>query len=132
MRVLSIAVAFTLAACGPAAEREDIGPPAEIISQSATIDGNPIDVGAPPPSSVSAEALVGRWGDNGDCTKDIVFASDGTFRSHTGGTGTWSLEGNRIAMSGPGQTIVVQVQSVNEQQLIVGNPDGSFGISQRC
>lgn len=135
MRILSIAIALLLAACGPAAEQQTIGPPVEIISQTATIDGKPVDLpvaeGVATPG-ITADALVGRWGDNGDCAKDIVFAADGTFRSYTGGSGRWSLDGDRVTMAGAGGTFVVQIQSVNDHQLIVGNPDGTFGISQRC
>jgi hypothetical protein len=128
MRVLSIAIAFALAACSPPAEQPAAEAPAQAVQAAAAGEAAP--AGATP--GISAEALVGRWGDNGDCTKDIVFAGDGTFRSYTGGSGRWSLDGDRVTMAGDGGTFVVQIQSVNDHQLIVGNPDGSFGISQRC
>lgn len=76
--------------------------------------------------------LVGRWGDNGDCTKDITFAEDGTYRSYTGGAGTWSLTGDVMTMAGPGGAFQVRVSILNGNQLLIGNPDGTIGISQRC
>lgn len=76
--------------------------------------------------------LVGRWGDNGDCTKDIVFNADGTFHSYTGGEGTWTLEGDTMSMTGAGGTSQVRVAIANQNTLLIGNPDGSFGTSQRC
>lgn len=124
MRVLGVAIALTLAACSPPAAQA----PAPSVEAPAD-DGQPLHSAT---ALVSSEMLVGRWGDNGDCTKDITFAADGAFRSYTGGSGRWSVAGDRLTMAGDGGTFVVQIQSVNEQQLIVGNPDGSFGISQRC
>lgn len=82
--------------------------------------------------SVSREALIGRWGDNGDCTKDIVFAADGSFRSYTGGGGTWTLDGDRMTMSGAGGTFIVGVELLNPNTLLIRNSDGSMGTSQRC
>lgn len=132
MRTYIAAIVFALAACSPAAPPATSQAPGTAIQTSAA-GGKPSEAPATAaPGTITAEALVGRWGDNGDCAKDIVFAADGTFRSYTGGSGRWSLDGNRVTMSGEGGTFVVQVESVNASQLIVGNPDGSFGISQRC
>lgn len=83
-------------------------------------------------ASMTAQTLVGRWGDNGDCTKDIVFNADGTFRSFTGGSGAWALNGDRVTMSGAGGTFEVRVEILNGDTLMIANPDGSFGTSQRC
>jgi hypothetical protein len=109
------ALVFALAACGAESK-----PPAA----------------APPPvadsSGVSRDMLIGRWGDNGDCRKDIAFAADGTFRSHTGGVGTWTLDGDRMTMSGVGGAFTVGVELLNANTLIIHNGDGSMGTSQRC
>ncbi len=99
-------------------------------AQSA--DAKPAVDAEPAANGVSPALLVGRWGDNGDCTKDIVFNGDGTFRSHTGGVGTWSLDNDVMTMSGAGGAFQVRVQILNGQQLLIQNPDGSFGTSQRC
>lgn len=104
---------------------------------------NPVVVSAFPPTApkpaatpaarpVTAAALVGRWGDNGDCAKDVVFRGDGTFRSHTGGEGRWSLRGDRLVLSGGNGEFPMQVRWGAPNQLIITNPDGSIGTSQRC
>jgi hypothetical protein len=49
-----------------------------------------------------------------------------------GATGRWALEGDRVTMSGERGDFSVQVAKGNENQLMIGQPDGSFGISQRC
>ncbi|GAM96722.1 hypothetical protein U91I_00342 [alpha proteobacterium U9-1i] len=133
MKALSVAFALVLAACTPPAAQPTAEAPAASVADATS--AKPVDAApapAPAATAISADALVGRWGDNGDCTKDIVFAADGTFRSYTGGSGRWSLNGDRVTMAGQGGTFEVRVESVNANQMIVGNPDGSFGISQRC
>ena len=81
---------------------------------------------------MTAEFLVGMWGDNGDCTSTITFNADGSFRMADGATGTWTLVGDRVTMSGERGDFAVQVAKGNDRQLFIGQPDGSFGISQRC
>jgi hypothetical protein len=81
---------------------------------------------------VDAAALVGRWGDNGDCTKDVVFRANGTFRTFNGGEGRWSLNGDRLVLAGGGGDMPLRVRWGGPNQLIITNPDGSVGTSQRC
>ncbi|HEY5710559.1 MAG TPA: hypothetical protein VIT38_01590 [Allosphingosinicella sp.] len=81
---------------------------------------------------VTAAELVGRWGDNGDCAKYIVFRSDGAFLSYTGGEGRWSLTGNRLVMTGSGGSFTRRVERINRTSIRITNPDGSVGMSQRC
>lgn len=85
-----------------------------------------------PERPVTAEALVGRWGDNGDCTKDVIFRADGSFLSYTGGEGRWTLNGDRLALTGSGGEFVMRVRWDDVGRLIITNPDGSVGSSQRC
>jgi hypothetical protein len=80
---------------------------------------------------VTAAGLVGRWGDNGDCAKFIVFRGDGTFLSYTGGVGRWALSGNRLEMTGT-NSIAVRVERIDRSRLRITNADGSIGTSQRC
>ncbi len=86
----------------------------------------------PKKPAVTADFLIGRWGDNGDCTKDVVLRADGTFSSYTGGSGRWSLDGDRLIMTGANGEFVVRVERDEDGRLIVTNPDGSVGRSQRC
>ena len=76
--------------------------------------------------------LVGRWGDNGDCSKDVVFRGDGTFRSYTGGEGSWRLNGERLTMIGESATTLLMVRRVARDRVRIANPDGTVGFSQRC
>lgn len=120
MHVIRAAVALlVLAACSP--------PAATTAAEPAAAEAQSGAGEAPTPAM-----LVGRWGDNGDCTKDIVFNEDGTYSSYTGGGGTWSLAGDVMTMSGAGGTFQVRVSILNGNQLLIGNPDGTIGISQRC
>lgn len=81
---------------------------------------------------VTAEELIGRWGDNGDCTKDVIFRADGTFLSYTGGEGLWLLDDDRLLLNGPGGEFIMRVRWDEDGRLVITNPDGSVGSSQRC
>ena len=77
--------------------------------------------------------LVGRWGDNGDCARFVIFRSDGTFRSHAGGEGTWRLIRGRLTMTPRGgRASVLRASVVSQTRLAIVNPDGTRGVSQRC
>lgn len=146
-RNIAIAIVLFAAACSPPAGQAptaqssaEPGASAEAPGQAARPDvatqtGKPVEstqAAAAAPGGLSPAALVGRWGDNGDCTKDIVFNADGTFGSYNGGTGRWSLNGDRMTMSGAGGVFEVRVQVIDANTLMIQNPDGSIGTSQRC
>lgn len=78
------------------------------------------------------ERLVGRWSDSGDCSKYVVFRSDGSFRAPTGGEGSWRLSRGRLTMTGGGTTRILTVRRLDTTTLEVENPDGSLGRSRRC
>ena len=84
------------------------------------------------PGTITPAQLVGRWGDNGDCSKDVIFRRDGTFRSYTGGEGRWRLNGERLTMTGDNATTVLMVRRIARDRVRIANPDGSVGFSQRC
>jgi hypothetical protein len=121
--VIVAAFAAVLAACGPAANNTD-APPQPAASQPAAA----ADAAQTTPTPAM---LVGRWGDNGDCSKDITFNADGTFTSYTG-SGRWTLDGDRMTMTGAAGPFEVRVSIANDDTLIIGNADGSYGLSQRC
>ncbi len=114
-------------ACSPASAPQAPVPATEAEAQ--TPSKPPADFQG---AGLAPATLLGRWGDNGDCTKDIVFNEDGSFLSYTGGAGRWSLNGDRMTMSGAGGTFEVRVTLANQNTLIITNPDGSIGTSQRC
>jgi hypothetical protein len=83
-------------------------------------------------AAITPARLLGRWGDNGDCSKDVIFRGDGTFRAFTGGEGSWRLAGERLTMTGDSGSFVLIVRLIGRNRLRIVNPDGSIGISQRC
>lgn len=119
--------ALALAACGQTSSAP--------VSESTVAEAPAADPHAPPVPSdeaVTAAFLAGTWGDNGDCNTAITFNTDGGYRMQDGSTGTWTLVGDRLTMSGQGGDFAVNVAKGNDNQLFIGQPDGSFGISQRC
>lgn len=99
-------------------------------SPSAAQQGKPAPGAANPP--LTPALIVGRWGDNGDCTKFVILRSDGTFLTHDGGQGDWRLRGDRLTFSGPNGERIVRVRREGLRTLVIFNPDGSVGRSQRC
>lgn len=142
IRTFVIAAALALAACSPpAANTGSSGKPGDVAatqpspapvqqSQPVTDSGKPGD-GAQA-NLITPQFLYGRWGDNGDCTKDIVFNPDGSFTAYTGGSGQWQINGDSVVMSGPNGTFTLQMQWIDQDHLLLRNPDGSVGTSQRC
>jgi hypothetical protein len=77
--------------------------------------------------------LVGRWGDNGDCARFVIFRGDGTFRSFSGGEGSWRLVRDRLTMTARGgRASVLRATVLAQTRISIVNPDGTRGISQRC
>ena len=133
MRKCVFAAFLVLTACGappggasPSTEAAPAAPVSRALAPAPQAGGKPA---APTQQDAS---LVGRWGDNGDCGKDIVFRGDGTFHSYTGGEGRWSLNGDELTMAGAGGTFGVVVRWTDQNTMQVINPDGTVGISHRC
>ena len=82
--------------------------------------------------TVTPAMLFGRWGDNGDCTKDIVIGADGAFMSSTDGAGTWSLDGNMLTRTTSAGSSLVWVGTIGADQLVFGHQDRSAEIWRRC
>lgn len=77
--------------------------------------------------------LVGRWGDNGDCARFVIFRGDGTFRSFSGGEGSWRLARDRLTMTPRGaRASVLRASVISQTRIAIVNPDGTRGESQRC
>jgi hypothetical protein len=125
IKPIFFAAALALAACG-----QTTAPTAEPTAEAPTVDPHAMPV--PSADPVTAEFLIGTWGDNGDCNSAVTFNADGTLRMQDGAPGTWTLEGDRLTMSGANGAFAVDITKGNDNQLFVGQPDGGFGISQRC
>jgi len=76
--------------------------------------------------------LVGRWGDNGNCAQPIDLRPDGRFITANGGGGNWALNGDRLTLNGPNGNVELRLQSVDQSQITLINPNGALGRSQRC
>lgn len=85
-----------------------------------------------PAHSLSADLLVGRWGDNGDCRADVMFMPDGRFHSYTGGDGVWSLDGDRLTMTGDGGAFQLGLRVIDANHIQTTSADGSINMSNRC
>lgn len=137
--LLSSLALLALTACGAPTAPDASAPPANVSASEAPAskpDAEPptSDASASPqaPAHVTAQMLHGRWGDSGDCSKDIVFNPDGGFRSYTGGFGRWSLSGDTLTLSGIGGTFALNVRPLDANTIEINNPDGSVITSNRC
>jgi hypothetical protein len=81
---------------------------------------------------VDPSLLIGNWGDNGDCSQGIELRRDGTFVTSSGAVGNWSLNGDMLTMSGQNGSFRARLRAVDRWHLVVVNPNGSIGRSQRC
>jgi hypothetical protein len=105
-------------------------------AEAPPADGS--DQPAPPPSQDGAAGgfdpamLVGRWGDNGDCSQPIELFANGTFRGANGSTGNWRVSGNRLTMSGSSRSLTMQLLEVTPRRVRVRDSNGNVGVSTRC
>jgi len=124
------AALIALAACGDmsvpsnnlangadAATANEVAPAAnaaDVVANAAVV--TPAAGAAPTP-----EFMVGRWGEEGDCTLAIDFRADGTM---DGPFERWSLDGDRLTMEGNPQvsTLSVVDQNTMESRLEGGPP----------
>lgn len=83
-------------------------------------------------AAVNPAQLIGRWGDNGDCSAPIQLFGNGTFRSGNGARGDWRLAGDRLTMSGGDQSITLTIVSLGADEVVVRDSDGQLGRSTRC
>ncbi|MFZ2031409.1 MAG: hypothetical protein WAU68_13940 [Vitreimonas sp.] len=138
MRFFVFASVLALAACMPQAPQQQQSGAATtttVASQPSKPgpDAAVVTTPAPAPTPViDRQFMIGRWGDNGDCTKDIVINADGSFTSYTGGEGQWTLSGETLRLEGKNGTFDMRLALINHDSLRITNPDGSVGTSQRC
>jgi hypothetical protein len=90
---------------------------------------------AQPPAASSipftADFLLGRWTDNGNCREWVDFNRDGRFVTFSGAAGQWSVAGDRLTFQGQ-STITARVSIVGRDEIRLTHNDGSVGASTRC
>lgn len=79
----------------------------------------------------SAEMLVGRWTDTGDCSDAVDFMADGRFRTTAGAEGTWSLVGSQLTFHGQ-RSVTARLSAQSRNSITLTHADGSVGGSTRC
>ena len=102
------------------------------LAAPALAQGARPPTGGAPVVPITPTRLLGRWGDNGDCSRYVIYRGDGTFRSYNGGEGNWRLAGERLTVTGEGGSFVLIARLIDRNRLRITNPNGSSGISQRC
>ena len=75
--------------------------------------------------------IVGRWTDDGDCSKAASFSRDGTFVVANGDDGLWHIADDRLTLTGS-STLTLRIIVLDRDSMDVINPDGSRGHSTRC
>ncbi|MEQ1491304.1 MAG: hypothetical protein ABL932_12225 [Terricaulis sp.] len=117
---IAFACLIAVAACTP--------PAATTTEAPATT----VEAAAPTEAAPTREFIVGRWGENGDCAKDLTINADGTFSSYSGMSGHWTLEGDGLNLDGESGSFALRVATGPNDTLMIGQPDGGFGSSTRC
>ncbi|HEY5710558.1 MAG TPA: hypothetical protein VIT38_01585 [Allosphingosinicella sp.] len=101
------------------------------FAQTGDVEGGDMFGNAQQALSVDEEFLIGRWTDDGNCGDAVEFAEDGVFHTPEGAVGSWSLNGDRLTVSGTG-TLTMRIVPVDDDTIDVINPDGGQGRSTRC
>ena len=137
--ILAATAALALAACGGAGGgNESAG-----NNMTATENGAAVaNEAAPPPATENAatpattaaagaaptrDYVVGKWGEDGDCTLAIEFRADGTT---DGPFGNWTLDGDQLRMADSPQAMTVSVVDQNVMQSV--GADGRTRRLTRC
>ena len=115
--LLCAGVALGLSACG---NQEDAAAtaPAQAASEApaAAAAETPAAVAAAAPAKGAAptkEYIVGKWGENGDCTLALEFKADG---SMVGPFERWSLAGDQLTMEGNPDPMTMSVVDENTME----------------
>jgi hypothetical protein len=98
---------------------------------TASLCAFPLAAAAQPTTDVTRGFLIGRWTDDGNCSNAIDFVADGSFRLTAGGSGRWTLEGQRLTFIGD-STISARVARVDANTITLTHADGRVGRSTRC
>lgn len=136
--ILIATTAVALAACGTGGGNEAAGNNTAAVAENGiagTNEANPApaaDNAAAPTTAAAGAAptrdyIVGKWGEDGDCTLAIEFRADG---STDGPFGDWNLDGNRLTMADNPQAMTVTI--VDQNTMTSVGADGRTRRLTRC
>jgi hypothetical protein len=86
---------------------------------------------APAVNTIDAAYLIGRWRGDNDSDCGSSFNSDGSWTEREGGSGSWSLAGDRLTLTA-NTTITLQVIPIDANTMTFVQPDGSLVRANRC
>ncbi len=139
--------AFALAATICLASCSETTPPPVSLSEPTSIPVAVDSAGEPPApetfvdtdaSPLTREELIGMWGLRSGCGQPAVFSEDGSFSDYTGQPGQWSLQGDLLTITKPGQSYSNEVNPLNANTFSASPPDDhsgrirTFVVYQRC
>jgi hypothetical protein len=76
------------------------------------------------------ENLVGRWTDDGDCSKPVTLNADGTFVTPGGGSGKWDIQFGKLVLTGNSR---IEMRALlTGDRLILADENGGLAQSVRC
>ncbi|GAB5349465.1 hypothetical protein [Alteriqipengyuania sp. 357] len=85
------------------------------------------------PYAFTASYFVGEWVDGPSCEVDrLVMRADGTFTAPGGGSGKWSLNGNRLTFGSGATATTFTVLPVSRELVYTYYDEGGSGYSKRC
>lgn len=80
-------------------------------------------------ATLTADYLVGRWADDGQCGNAFEFGSDGTVYLPDGSEAQWSLSGDTLTLSGPNGEQSARIEVLDENRF---RADGGDVDTVRC
>ncbi|HEX8526855.1 TIR domain-containing protein [Allosphingosinicella sp.] len=79
--------------------------------------------------ALTPDYLIGRWGDNGDCSVVLAFGSDGTVHTPDNAQGRWSVSGDTLTVEGPAGASSVRIEIIDRDRFRLV---GEEGETVRC
>jgi hypothetical protein len=82
--------------------------------------------------AVDRNFVVGHWGAAGDCSRTLSFNADGTTAGGPLDGATWTLEGNTLSVTEPGEKPEPAQVTRSGDNLALTGPDGQQMTLTRC
>jgi hypothetical protein len=86
----------------------------------------------PPGPPVTQGYLVGRWSEDDQCKEWLYVFANHTFQLSGGVFGPWSLDGNELRMIADGNSIIWNIETIDQNNIEVSNGSDSPSRLHRC